>query len=335
MSNEAASYSEQGLERFQTDFQRLQSALERVLVGQSTLIRDLLVALLARGHVLLEGLPGLGKTHLAKGLANALGIPLARVQCTPDLMPADITGSEIMVEDETGHNRYLEFRQGPIFAPMVLVDEINRATPKTQAALLEAMQEGQVTYAGKHHELPHPFWVIATQNPIELEGTYPLPEAQLDRFLFKLRVTYPKREALLLLLDRSLDREPSDEVSMVISAERVLEMIKQAQASAVAPPIKEAAVGLILATHPEHAHGSPLAKKHFAYGASPRALQAILRAARVWALAQGRAHVAHEDLQACVLPVLRHRIILRIESELENISVDETLEQITKEWTRR
>jgi MoxR-like ATPase len=317
--------------RFADAFARLHDALAGAIVGQETLIRDLLVALLAGGHVLLEGLPGLGKTQLVKTLAHAVGLELARIQCTPDLMPSDITGSEILSEGEgRGRPRFV-FQPGPIFAPLVLVDEVNRATPKTQAALLEAMQEHQVTYAGSRHPLPSPFWVLATQNPIELEGTYPLPEAQLDRFLCKLKVTYPAPAALLTMVERALDREPAEQVDEVIAAARFSAMIDEAREVVIAQPIRRAAVDLVLATHPG-TEGARPARDHFRYGASPRALLALLRTARVTALAAGRGHVDVADVGESALAVLRHRVLLNIESELKGIDVDTVLAEIIAAW---
>lgn len=314
------------------DLDRLQGALERAIVGQRSLIAELLAAVFAGGHVLLEGLPGLGKTQLAKALAAGLGIHLARIQCTPDLLPADITGSEILVR--AGEQQRLEFRPGPLFSPMVLVDEINRATPKTQAAFLEAMQERQVTYGGFQHLLPKPFWVLATQNPIELEGTYPLPEAQLDRFLLKLKVDYPSAEALLAMLEISLDDEPADGLPPVLDHHRVLALMAQIREVFIAGPIKQAAVDLLLATQPDHPKASPLARAHLRYGASPRGLQSLLRAARVLAVRDGRAHVALEDIQAVALPALRHRVLLTITGQLEGMNADTVLAGIVQEWRR-
>lgn len=250
------------------DLSRMRQALEGAIVGQRQLITELLTTVFAGGHVLMEGLPGLGKTHLAKGLAAAMGMTLSRVQCTPDLMPADITGSEVLVTGDGGAQK-LEFRRGPVFASMVLVDEVNRATPKTQAALLEAMQESQVTHAGQSHPLPSPFWVIATQNPIEVEGTYPLPEAQLDRFMAKVDVGYPDAEALMSLLDISLDDEPSDHMQTVIQPSRVREIMNLIKGVVIAQPLRQAAVDLVLATLPARRRGSELATRHFKYGASP------------------------------------------------------------------
>ncbi|MBP1148704.1 MoxR family ATPase [Methylocaldum sp. RMAD-M] len=322
------------IKHFRDDMNRLCESLARVIVGQEALIRDMVSAMLAGGHVLLEGYPGLGKTHLAKGLACCIGVPMSRVQCTPDLMPADITGSEVLLRAEDDREHRLEFRPGPIFAPMVLVDEINRATPKTQAALLEAMQERQVTAAGRSHRLPDPFWLIATQNPIEIEGTFPLPEAQTDRFLFKLSVGYPAVDAMLRLIDISLDEEPTENMNAVISLQRISEMMALCREVVIADEMKRAAVSLVLATHPEHGAGSEEARRHFRYGASPRGLQALLRAARVRALQSGRGHVAADDIAGVALPALRHRVLLNIESEMDGIAIDSALERVIGSWRR-
>jgi MoxR-like ATPase len=284
--------------------------------------------------VLIEGLPGLGKTHLAKALAAALGLHWARVQCTPDLMPADITGAEIYATAAGGESRF-EFRPGPVFAQLVLVDEINRATPRTQAALLEAMQEMQVTHAGISHRLPSPFCVLATQNPIELEGTYPLPEAQLDRFMFKLEVPFPARASLRSLLDVSLDAEPADTLQPIAGPADVLRITALCRTVLLAERCKEAAVGLILATQPEVSGSTSGARRHIRYGASPRALQAVVRAARVAAVMAGRSHVDVADLEVVALPVLRHRILLRLESELEGLDADAILASVIDEWRRQ
>jgi MoxR-like ATPase len=326
----------------------LHLALGRVIVGQDALIQGLICAVVAGGHVLLEGLPGLGKTHLVKALASALGLSLARVQCTPDLMPADITGSEVLVPQSGGGQTWdrpgaprvpavpgcgtLGFRPGPIFAHLVLVDEVNRATPKTQSALLEAMQEGQVTQAGARHALPNPFWVVATQNPIEIEGTYSLPEAQLDRFLVQLQVEIPDAAGLLTMLEVSLDDEPADHLVAVLDLAAVTRLMGLARAVVIAPPLKRAAVDLVLATHPERARSGPAARLR--YGASPRALQALLRTARVRALIAGRAHLTPADLDAVALPCLRHRILLGIDAELAGERADTLLGEILAGWRR-
>jgi len=312
----------------------LREALGGVIVGQSALIDEVLIAVVASGHVLMEGLPGLGKTHLAKGLARALGLQLGRVQCTPDLMPADITGSELLSQDGDGRHD-MSFRPGPIFSNLVLVDEINRATPKTQAALLEAMQERQVTYGGSTHRLPDPFWVIATQNPIEIEGTYPLPEAQLDRFLVKVKVPYPDADAMLSMLDISLDDEPTEHLAAVMAPDGLSGLLRAGAQIVITESLKQSAVRLILATHPEQGGEAAESRRHIRYGASPRGLQALLKTARVHALMQGRAHVALEDLRRMALPVLRHRVLPTIESELEGTDLDQVLTGLVDRWADR
>jgi len=304
---------------FREAFERLRTEMGKILVGQEDVIRSVLTALFAEGHALLEGAPGLGKTAIVRTLAAAAGLRFSRIQFTPDLMPSDIIGTNLIMEDQHGTKRF-QFEPGPIFANIILADEVNRATPKTQSALLEAMQERHVTVAGQQHRMPRPFLVLATQNPIEMEGTYPLPEAQLDRFLLKLNVQYPGADELHEILNRTT-REHFPVISTVPleSLESLRELVR---AVPVVREIEARAVQLVLATHPERSEAVPLARKFIRYGASPRGAQALILCAKVSALLDGRYHVAKEDIDMWALPALRHRLIINFEGEAEGITAE-------------
>ena len=296
--------------------------LRKVIVGQHDAVRQVLLALFAGGHVLLEGVPGLGKTLLVRTLGDVLSLRFNRIQFTPDLMPADIVGTTIVSEDLDGR-RALRFQAGPVFANIVLADEINRATPKTQSALLEAMQEQTVSAGEATRPLPRPFFVMATQNPLEMEGTYPLPEAQLDRFLFKVQVPFPKHTELEQILARTIrPGGPETTPRHVANAEDVLRMMRVAREVVLAPHLVTYAVRLILATHPNETAAPPAVRQYVRHGASPRGLQALVAGAQVRALLEDRFNVAREDLQAVALPALRHRLILGFEAQADGITPD-------------
>ncbi len=314
---------------FRQMFRAIQDELRRVIVGQQELLELVIIAMLSGGHVLLEGVPGLGKTLLVRTLAQALDLRFSRIQFTPDLMPADILGTNLIVQDESGRRRF-EFQSGPVFAQIVLADEINRATPKTQSALLEAMQEHSVTTGGETRRLVEPFFVLATQNPIEMEGTYPLPEAQLDRFLFKLRVPFPELTELEEIIDRTTGPEESA-AGRVADGPAVVGMQALARQVPVAAHVREYAARLVLATHPGSAGAVESARRFVRYGASPRGAQALILAGKVRALSQGRVNVAVEDLQALALPALRHRLILNFEGEAEGTDPDDVLRAAIRE----
>jgi len=304
----------------------LMNAIHEVIVGQDEIIRGVLVCLLAGGHGLLEGVPGLGKTLLIRTLASALDLSFARIQFTPDLMPADIVGTSVLV-DTPGGGRQLEYQQGPIFNNIVLADEINRATPKTQSALLEAMAEGQVTAAGKTRPLPRPFLVLATQNPLEMEGTYPLPEAQLDRFLFKIHVPFPGEDELVQILDRTTGSGAAT-VRPVLDGARLLQMRELVRALPVAPSLTRYVARILRATHPDDPQAPDLVRRYVRFGGSPRGAQAMLLAARVRCVLDGRKTPSAADVRAVALPALRHRVILNFEGEAEGVSVDKAIEQV-------
>ena len=320
------------VEAFRSRFGRIREELGRMIVGQADIIEGALVAFFAAGHVLLEGVPGLGKTMLVRSLADAVNLKFSRVQFTPDLMPSDIIGTNIINEEEGGRKRF-QFQPGPVFANILLADEINRATPKTQSALLEAMQEKHVTVAGETHRLEEPFMVLATQNPLEMEGTYPLPEAQLDRFLFKLKVTYPTAEDLHAILDRTT-QTGAPKIEKVIDGPEVLALRGTVRDVPMTREVQAHAIALVLATHPEDAGAAPLAKRFVRYGASPRGVQALILAAKIYALLDGRYHVSRADIDKAALPALRHRIILNFEGEAEGASSEQVLEEILKRSPR-
>ena len=302
--------------------------IAKIIVGQDDVVEGVLICLLGSGHVLLEGVPGLGKTTLLRTLARALQLKYSRIQFTPDLMPADIVGSMIIETDERG-GKGLRFQPGPIFANLVLADEINRATPKTQSALLEAMQERTVTSGTTTHELDRPFLVMATQNPIEMEGTYPLPEAQLDRFLMKILVTYPSREELNRIVERTIQREEQVPVP-VMDKDAILQVRSVCREVLVAPHVQEFAIQLVMATQPEQPDAHELARKYVRYGSSPRGAQALVECGRVLALMRGRFQLSIEDVQKVAPAVLRHRIILNFDAHADGQTPETILAAILK-----
>jgi MoxR-like ATPase len=317
---------EHRIEQFQKNLQLVREEVGRIIVGNRDVVDGVMTCLLARGHVLLEGIPGVGKTKLVQTLADVLHLKFSRIQFTPDLMPGDIIGTSIVREDEGGR-KYFEFQPGPIFANMLLADEVNRATPKTQSALLEAMQENSVTAGGATRPLEQPFFVLATMNPLEMEGTYPLPEAQLDRFFFKLKMGFPGVDQLHEVLDRTTHaREP--QVERTLAQGEILEMRDTVRDVPIARPVQDYAIRLTLATHPESDQAHEMAKRYIRFGASPRGTQALILGAKVHALIHERLHVATEDVQAVALSALRHRILLNFEAEADRIDADAILTRI-------
>ncbi len=325
---------EADIETFMDVAQQLEDELCSIVVGQERVIRELLLALLAGGHVLLEGVPGLGKTLLVRTLSDALELKFARIQFTPDLMPADIVGTTIVTEqadhNAAGSRRIFSFQPGPIFANIVLADEVNRATPKTQSALLEGMQEHTVSVGDATRPLPKPFFVLATQNPLEMEGTYPLPEAQLDRFLLKVLVRFPNAQDLMRIIDTTVGIQTL-RAKQVASGEQLLHLIETARAVPVATHVKEYAVRLLLATHPDQDDAPESVRKYVRYGSSPRGLQALIMTAKVRALLEGRYNVSLEDLQNVAFPSLRHRIILNFDGLADGIRPEDLIETIIEE----
>ena len=327
---------EQSLDLFRERFLRLKSEVQKVIIGQDDIIEHAIIAMVAGGHILLEGVPGLGKTLLVRSLAGALHLHFQRIQFTPDLMPADLIGTRIFVEDGHGHSRF-EFSPGPIFCNLLLGDEINRATPKTQSALLEAMQEKSVTVAGETRLLEAPFFGLATQNPLEMEGTYPLPEAQLDRFFFKLKVNYPSADDFDRILDSTTQREQPS-VAPIFEGKDLVEMGALARGVPIAPTLRQSVVKLVMKTHPETVDAPADIKKYVRYGASPRAGQALILAAKIRAILNGQLNVSHEDILASALPILRHRVMLNFEAQADGMDSDVLLRRIVEveraEWSR-
>ncbi|MBI2988349.1 MAG: AAA family ATPase [Deltaproteobacteria bacterium] len=323
-------------EKFRELFSLLGTEVQKVIVGHADVIRKVLIAFLAGGHVLLEGVPGLGKTLLIKSLSRALGLSFKRVQFTPDLMPSDIIGTQVLTESDG--RREFQFKKGPIFAQVVLADEINRATPKTQSAVLEAMEEKQVTVFGETYPLESPFMVLATQNPIELEGTYPLPEAQLDRFFFKLLVLSPSPQELGEILQRTTGAglQEAGQVLPNNGAEVIAEMKHLLRQVIIAPPLEDYVVRLVHATHPAANKGGGIAevREYLRFGSSPRGAQAIILGAKGNALVEGRVHVSYEDVEAVIYPALRHRLILNFQAEAENVGGDQILAALIKKVPR-
>jgi MoxR-like ATPase len=326
---DAASLSAE-IEEFQSSFLKLETEVHKTIVGMHGVVRATLSAICARGHVLLEGVPGLGKTLLIKSLARALGLSFKRVQFTPDLMPSDVTGTQVLTEDATGQRRFV-FKPGPVFANIVLADEINRATPKTQASLLEAMEERQVTVLDQTYPLPQPFFVLATQNPIELEGTYPLPEAQLDRFLMKVLVAPPSSQELKEILTRTTGTATM-EVTPVFSEESAAQQIFQMQNIVrhvvMSDPMQEVLVRIIAALTPGSPFATPRVTQYVRFGPGPRGAQAVVLAAKVTALLDSRINISFEDIRSVLAATLRHRLILHFQAEADGVTADDLIEEV-------
>ena len=323
---DATSPIEKELAEFRESYERVREEIAKVVVGQTEVVQNTLVALFSGGHCLLEGVPGLGKTLLVRTLASVLHLNYSRIQFTPDLMPADIIGTRIVMESEGGGRRF-EFQRGPIFGQIILADEVNRATPKTQSALLEAMQEKTVTVGREHMKLDPPFLVMATQNPLEMDGTYPLPEAQLDRFMFKVQVNFPSREELGEVLGRTTDVYDV-EPQRVLDGPTIERHQQQLREIVVAPHVRDYAIRLVLATHPENSTATPGVRKYVRYGSSPRGGQALMLGGKVLAALDGRFNVSFQDVRDTLFPALRHRLILNFEGEAEGQDPDSIIEEL-------
>ncbi len=319
---------ERQLVEFREVFGRMQNEIARVIVGHDEVVTHVLTALMVGGHVLLEGVPGLGKTLLVRTLGRVLNLTFRRIQFTPDLMPADLIGTNVVMEGERG-GRHFEFQRGPVFTHVLLADEINRATPKTQSALLEAMQEHGVTVAGTTHPLEEPFLVMATQNPLEMEGTYPLPEAQLDRFLFKLVVRFPTVEEFELIMDRTTQADEPD-AETIFEGRDILELRQLVRHVPISDEVRRHAIRLVMSTHPDNEGATELVKRYVRYGASPRAGQALILAGKVLAVLDERINVSRDDVAEVLLPALRHRIIVNFEAQAEGVTPDQILRDVAE-----
>ncbi|MCH7720399.1 MAG: AAA family ATPase [Planctomycetes bacterium] len=318
---------EKATQEFREKFQAARAEIGKAIVGHDEVVEGVLTCLFVGGHALLEGVPGLGKTYLVRSLAQAVQLDFSRIQFTPDLMPADIIGTNMIVEDPKTGRRSFEFREGPLFAQIVLADEINRATPKTQSAMLEAMQEHTVTVAGERYVLQEPFFVLATQNPIEQEGTYPLPEAQVDRFFYKLIVEHSNREELATILDRTTTGHTPD-IQPVMTGPEIIEAQKLVRRIVMAPHVQDYAIRLTMATHPGGPYAIDITNRYVRWGASPRAAQALSLGSKLLALLDGRYNTAFSDVQQVYLPALRHRVLLNFEGEAEGVDVDDLLREV-------
>ncbi|SHH96915.1 AAA family ATPase [Clostridium grantii] len=320
--------NEMEIKSFAENVKKIENEISKGIIGQKDIVTQVLLGILAGGNILLEGVPGLGKTQLIKTLSKVLDLEFSRIQFTPDLMPADVVGTNIIVKDSNGENKF-RYEKGPVFSSLVLADEINRATPKTQSALLEAMQEQTITVGRETYNLPQPFMVLATQNPLEMEGTYPLPEAQLDRFLFKLFVQFPNFEELNEIINLTITNKKV-ELNKIIDGGTILRMREIAREIPIAKPVQEYALKILLATHPDKEESPEITKKYIRFGASPRGAQAIISTAKVRALMEGRFNVSFQDIEFVAYPALRHRFFLNFDAIADKVSADHIISEIIK-----
>ena len=314
------------LEKFKSDFLDIENEVSKMIIGQKEIIRDVLIAIIGGGNVLLEGLPGLGKTQLVKAFGKVLGLDFSRIQFTPDLMPADVTGTNIITKNDKGESVF-DFKKGAIFSNIVLADEINRATPKTQSALLEAMQEKTVTVSNQTYKLPEPFFVLATQNPVEQEGTYPLPEAQMDRFMFKINVSYPKREELLEIVKLTTGID-ENKINIISNAKKIIEMRELAKQVPISTSVYEYIIDFVMNCHSENELVPEIVKKYVSYGSSPRGAQSIVIASKIYALVNGRYNVSFDDVDYILKPTLRHRLYLNFEALTDGVTSDDIIDEV-------